>query len=351
LSILASLWHMHFRITRPVDSRGRSPSSAGSNTSIPSDKTSLLHAKDSSTSTRISRLVAIPLAILVMSVMLLATRVVIPDLRDWEAGGTTFWLGATPKDMWPSRLEKEIEPDRSCVTTRNSPCFPSNIEFMCQLLSYWPHIDPLRKVMPEQAGISGRKAVRRLEARFRGPFNYQPPITTATIPSAQIADTLSELATYWFEANTHNCIKKKVNFCYYNNIQYSVEALQPVVFVRCNPNKAEDLLRFPRLDRGPGAFPLVDLDRSILNKSSNNALYPALEWIDLPEATFGLSSIGAVVPLHVNNRCTMGRLNTKGFLLERSNGSLRLSYQLVYLWAVSNYARWYASLEPNQAKH
>ncbi|KAG4428127.1 hypothetical protein IFR05_016390 [Cadophora sp. M221] len=138
--------------------------------------------------------------------------------------------------------------------------------------------------MPEQISLLGSRALRKMEVRFRGPFDYQPPLTSATAPSAQIADALAELAMYWSEANINNCATKK-----------------PVVFVRCNSNGLNDTLRFPRLDRGPGQFPLVNFDSNILNTSHENTSSP-VTWVELPQELFGSSSIGAVVSLTDNDQ-------------------------------------------------
>lgn len=295
VSLIASIWHIHSRI--PRGHRIRSPSPA----SFASDERSFILAKDTSVDFGRLSLTTISLIVCVSGLLLVnPTKVVIPDLRGWQAGGTNFWLNSTLEDMWPSRLEKEMESDRSCAAADKSLCFPSNIEPMGRLLSYWPHIDKPRKVMPEQVGILGRSAVRTLQVRYRGPFNYQPPLTSATIPSAQIADVLSELATYWSEANTRNCVKSKKNFCYYNDIEYAVAALQPVVYVKCNQNKVDDTFRFPRIDKDSAEFPLADFE-VIFDKSTGKKSIPDVRWIDLPKDAFGTSSIGVAVSVPQND--------------------------------------------------
>lgn len=198
----------------------------------------------------------------------------------------------------------------SCASTQNDTCFPSNHDLLAQeLFSYWPSVNSqtpysnLGQLMPENTLIVGRQALHRLAIRFRGPFVFSPDITAATTPSSIISDLLSQTAKLWAVANNNFCAREtSPNFCYYNDIFYSIEALQPVAYVRCNQNPVNGTLQFPVLDRGLG-FPLVDLENSTLGSrewfasATGNGTTTGLTWISLPEATFGQSTIGAVVAL------------------------------------------------------
>lgn len=157
--------------------------------------------------------------------------------------------------------------------------------------------------MPENTLLSGRQALHKLAVRFRGPFVYSPDITVATTPSSIIADVLSTTAKYWALANTEFCAHgMSPKFCYYNDITYSIDALQPITFVKCNQNSVNDTLQFPRLDLGP-EFPLVNLENKTLGSadwfasSTRNGSTTNLTWISLPENRFGPLSIGAVAAL------------------------------------------------------
>ena len=234
----------------------------------------------------------------------------LPTLRDWSGGGTVFYLNATIGELWPTQLDTMSPAELSCSVSQNNSCFPSNHNLLAdELLSYWPSYWPqtedygLSQVMPENTLLSGRHALRKLAIRFRGPFEYQPPITAATIPMAAIGDALTKISRYWAIANTYECSYGKPSFCFYNDISYSVSALQPVTFVRCVPNTANDTLQFPRLDQGLENFPVVEFTNSTIgtldwfNIVTGNGLNPSLSFVELPSASFGLSSIGAVVAL------------------------------------------------------
>ena len=295
LLVLASIWHMNSTMAQAWDDQHWRVLSG--DTQVPDRSESL------APNSGLVRLTSGLLLLSCLSVMLLAPRAMIPELRNWEGGGTAFWLNSTRADLWPLRLDEMKDPP-SCLASNN--CLAPSIDGIGELLSYWPQTSSHLNVMPEQISLIGKGALRRMEVRFRGPFDYQPPLTSATIPSAQIADALAELAMYWSEANVNNCAAKKVNFCYYNDIEYSVETLQPVVFVRCNSNDPNDTLRFPRLDQGPTQFPLVDLDKRLLNTTLEDASSP-ISWIELPQESFGPSSIGAVVSLP-SNESKIGQL-------------------------------------------
>lgn len=234
-----------------------------------------------------------------------------PTLQDFNGGGTSFYL---PTGLWPLNLEKMDPSDVACSSSSTDSCFLSNSHLISdELLSYWPTSWPqtddynLPQVMPEQTLIAGRHALRELAIRFRGPFIYQPDLTVATTPSAVVAETVASLAKYWTITQTATCAVGKPAFCFYKNIVFSVEAFQPVAFVKCNPNSVNSTLKFSRIDQGTGSFPLLDFDNITFptqdwySKTTNNSSDPSLTWVELPQAKFGLSSIGAVVALPWRN--------------------------------------------------
>ncbi|KAE8441931.1 hypothetical protein EG329_004139 [Mollisiaceae sp. DMI_Dod_QoI] len=233
-----------------------------------------------------------------------------PVLRDWPAGGTVFWLNATAHDLWPLRLDQVAIPDLPCNYSQNVSCFPPSYSLLANgLLSLWPS-DSLTapddgtqpQVMPERVLISGHHSVQTMATRFRGPLIYQPELTVATAPSAMIADAVSQIERYWFIANTFQCIRHS-GFCYYNDIIQSIDAMQPVTYVRCSASNVNAAVRFSRLDQGARNYPLVEYNSTVIgsrqwfDSSTANGTTPSLSWVELSEADFGRSSIGAVVAL------------------------------------------------------
>ncbi|KAE9365602.1 hypothetical protein N431DRAFT_488715 [Stipitochalara longipes BDJ] len=234
-----------------------------------------------------------------------------PVLRNWPGGGTVFWLNATSQELWPSHLDGVAAPDLPCTSSQNTSCFPPNYSLLAsEMLSFWPSNSflsadggTIARLMLEKASISGRHSIHTLEARFIGPFVYHPYLTSATTPSAAIADALSQVARYWDNANSHQCSVGKTCFHYYNDILYTVNAMQPLTYVRCSASDINGTVQFPRLDQGIEKYPLVNYSSSTIGSqqwfdvATGNGSYPGLSWVELPEATFGRASVGAITAL------------------------------------------------------
>lgn len=232
----------------------------------------------------------------------------LPVLRDWPAGGTSFWLNATEQALWPLRLDKVAPADLPCISAQDTLCFPGNHNTLADgLLSLWPLDDEsgpdrggLAKVMPEKILISGRESMHTMQVRFRGPFVYQPELTVATTPMSAVSDASSNLEKYWFLANAFQCHSGRARFCYYKDFSCSIMAKQPVTYVKCSTSNISETPRFPRLEN---PYPLVDYvsdnigTREWFDQSTGNGSHTSLSWVDLPEADFGATSIGAVVAL------------------------------------------------------
>jgi hypothetical protein len=230
-----------------------------------------------------------------------------PVLQNWQAGGTVFWLNATSQALWPSNLDKAASQDLPCTPSQNASCPSSNYNiYTGELLSLWPSSVPayvdgwaIPQVMAEKVLIPGPQSLKTLEVRFRGPFIYQPYITTATSPSAAISDAVSQIGKYWLVASQHQCSYGKQRFCYYNDIVYAVETIQPVTFVRCSASNVNATVQFPRLDQALGNYPLIAYSNTTIGSQQwFDALTrngPSVSWIELPDTYFGRSSAGVVV--------------------------------------------------------
>ena len=235
----------------------------------------------------------------------------LPVLRNWPAGGTELWLNATYQELWPSKLNEVAISDIPCSSSQGVSCFPDSYDALADgLFSLWPpspysSLDggTLSKVLPEKALVGARQSVHTMDVRFKGPFVYQPELTTATTPLAAIADATSHLEKYWFIANAIQCRARKARFCNYKDLFCSIKAMQPVTYVRCSASDINSTAQFPRLDQAAGRYPLVDYEGHAIgsqqwfDQSTKNGSNPNLSWVDLPEAQFGKASIGALVAL------------------------------------------------------
>ncbi|KAI4158998.1 MAG: hypothetical protein LQ342_006971 [Letrouitia transgressa] len=235
----------------------------------------------------------------------------LPELRDWPAGGTTFYLNATSQDLWPTVLTETAASDIPCSAFENASCFPSSYDSLAEtLLSLWPrftHLEPDRgdvsSVMPEKATVMARRSAHVMEVRFKGPFLYQPELTAATTPLGAVSDAASQLARYWFSANARQCSAGIARFCFYKDLSSSIKAAQPVTYVRCSGSNITQPLQFPKVDQAAGSYPVFEYQNRTygsqrwFDQSTNNSLTASLDWIDLPEAQHGSTSLGAVIAL------------------------------------------------------
>jgi hypothetical protein len=224
-----------------------------------------------------------------------------PTLGDWPAGETSFWLNATAQELWPSTLS----------LTGNETCTDSSETETCGSLGtwasladnffkYWGH-EALGNIraMPESAQIPGEVSIRTLNARFRGPFTlYQPEITTATVQPAAIANVVNTIRQIWLRANGARCYSggggiREQNFCTYQDITWSVDALQPAVYVACNGGNSTAAPEFPTLASGTDKPTLVEY--AVNSTDSFGSAASSITWVDLSGQELIRASVGALV--------------------------------------------------------
>ena len=99
LLVLASVWHLNSTMSHAWNDQHWRVLSG--DTQVPDRSESL------APSSCLVRLTSGLLLLFCLSVMLLAPRAMIPELRNWDGGGTTFWLTLTRADLWPLRLDEK----------------------------------------------------------------------------------------------------------------------------------------------------------------------------------------------------------------------------------------------------
>lgn len=233
-----------------------------------------------------------------------------PTLRDWPSGGTSFYVKAAFKQLFPVVLDEVPSSELACTgNSDDTQCFPSNYNLLIsEILSHWPPSSQaealnLAPVVPENTLLAGRSSLRRLSNRLKGGFFYNPELTVATTSMAFVGDILAVLAKSWFIANQSLCARGKTpSFCYYRDITNSVEIPQPITYVLCQGNAINSPLAFPRIDQG-SQHPLVHLDNKTyeskewFDSTTLNSSIPSLTWTSLPPSEFGSTSLGAIVAL------------------------------------------------------
>jgi hypothetical protein len=223
-----------------------------------------------------------------------------PTLGDWPAGETTFWLNATAEELWPSTLS--LTNNKTCT---RSPKTCGNLSAWTSLadnfFKYWGH-EALGNIraMPESVQIPGEVSIRTLNARFRGPFTlYQPEITTATVQPDAIANVVNTIRQIWLRANGARCYSagggiREQNFCTYQDITWSVDALQPAVYVACHGESSTVTPKFPTLASETDQPSLVEYAVNLTNDSLGSAISP-ITWVDLSDQKLKRASVGAII--------------------------------------------------------
>lgn len=226
-----------------------------------------------------------------------------PTLGDWSAGETSFWLNATAQELWPSTLSLT---DNETCTNSSETCagLGTWTSLADNFFKYWGHEATGNiRAMPESAQIPDTVSIRTLNARFRGPFTlYQPEFTTATVQPAAIADVVNTIRQIWLRANGARCYStggiRERNFCTYQDITWSVDALQPVVYVACNGGNSTVAPKFPTLASGTDQPALVEYAVNLTTDSSGSNA-SSITWVDLSGRDLSRASVGAVVTPNV----------------------------------------------------
>lgn len=230
----------------------------------------------------------------------------------WSAGGTKFFINASATDLWPTMLDGSWVPKSCNLDTEDPSCPSGNWQVLGQnYLAYFPELnaDIYAGTLPETTRIAGRKSVRELYTRSRGPYDlYANSFTVATTQSSVIADALSEAGRLWTIA-AKNIKGSRWRFEYRLDAYYKVTARQPLVRTRCIEysvsqfnNPGNYLLFYSLSDTGTyrskGEFPVeayvneTALERVQLAFESS---VPQLLWFALPEAEYGNATIGAAI--------------------------------------------------------
>lgn len=230
-----------------------------------------------------------------------------PVIQEWPAGGTLFYMNTAWNEIYPSVINGTIELEQElCTNIYNDSCSTRNYNLIAEeLLSHWPTNEDVAKVMPENTLISGLHSLRNLAIRFVGPFTYNPPLSVATVPMSNVADALARIANYWTLANHSKCYTKTGGYCYYNDLTFSVETLQPVTYTSCLSSTGGPQLRFPNLNATiPNSGPVVleniyENPKPWFNSSQENSTLAGLQWVELPQ--FSGSSVGVITTLANTN--------------------------------------------------
>ncbi|KEF55957.1 uncharacterized protein A1O9_07537 [Exophiala aquamarina CBS 119918] len=235
-----------------------------------------------------------------------SATVMTPVLTEWPAGNIRFTLNATKEELWPSFLSEATISDMEPYTSASAPGSTDTTwkSIADNMLRFWGH-ETLGGVfaLPESAKVAGKSSVRTLNSRLRGPLTlYQPEYTATTIQTAITADALNALRLDWFPANAYRCTwagyRLTRGICTYQDIHWSINTHQPVVYTACTRTSTMTATSFPTLARGEDGPKAATVNiNSNFDKDSGNS--SALEWIDLEGPEFSRTSVGVLVSTNI----------------------------------------------------
>ena len=160
-----------------------------------------------------------------------------PRLDWWPAGGTDFWI-ALPQDiLYSTNASSSQVPTNCTIETGDLRCPSAGWQTLAQnYMLYYQSIprDGPAGYLPDEVQIPGAKAVRNLKAVNRSPsFQFNFPMTTATVGSSSVTDGLVQLGRLWAWAAFNCRVTPHERFWSRLDVTYTVLAQQPIVSARC----------------------------------------------------------------------------------------------------------------------
>ena len=160
-----------------------------------------------------------------------------PRFNWWPAGGTDFWIALPQDELYSTNASSSQVSIHCMVATGDLSCPSVGWQTLAQnymfSYSYIYRNGPLG-YLPDTVQVPGAKAIRSLWATNRAPnFQFMTSMTVASVGSSSIADGLVELGRLWAWAAFFCRDELHERFWSRRDVNYSVQAWQPVVFARC----------------------------------------------------------------------------------------------------------------------
>lgn len=165
-----------------------------------------------------------------------------PRLDYWPAGGTDFWIALPQDELYSTNASSSQVPTSCMVEASGLGCPSSGWQSLAQ--NYMSSYQSIRKdgYLPDTVQVPGAKAVRSLRAATRAPaFQFDAPMTVATIGSSSIADGLVELGRLWAWAASNWRKEFHERFWSRLDVTFRVIAQQPIVATRCAPHNLSSI--------------------------------------------------------------------------------------------------------------
>ena len=232
-----------------------------------------------------------------------------PRIDDWPAGGTQFFLGATPQQLFPLQVNSSDMFPYCLGDHGYDECPSGNWRDLGDTnAEHWTRFSIASNDYPEVISLSSESAVRHLYHTAKTGL-YGDRFTLATTQHAGLANALVDISRLWVIA------AEKVGrgrFTSQRDVSFTIDgpgAQQPITLVSCAPMRIKNsrLLvsyQFPRIDSleayegNDEEFPTARDNFTLSDVSYLETLdEPRLDWTHLPDSIFGGNSIGAVISI------------------------------------------------------
>ena len=252
-----------------------------------------------------------------------------PRLDSWEAGGTDIVLDTTREKLWPDEMTAGAIPKSCSIIDMNTTCISRGWEDTGrQLISYFPTMMDTKDTTPESYRLSDRQSIRDVSIRTTavGVYGWKQAYTTTSMST--IANAVSSNGQLWAiaAANFNGCTKRFRRFMWRKDAKYTIKSVkQPSTVVLCNSYGQLTLERIEfarKLNQNMMAFPTGEAlcDEKPVKEKTNTLLTdwheleqqqmglvqrfmeksstrPELQFVSLPNSTFGQVSIGALASI------------------------------------------------------
>lgn len=254
-----------------------------------------------------------------------------PRLDDWSAGGTSFWLGATPSTMFPAIINDSTALAHCAQETADVACPHHGWEVINeQHFESWPQLKAMG-LIPGSVRMSSAYATREHFIGTRKPDDvdaramYYGCRTLSTVPMAATADGLISTFRLWAVAAANT--EREKRYWTRKDVKFTVRTQQPVVMSRCRwkgvPAPVNLTAEFPVLS----TFDMDDMGidvqvytvnrqhtnytQSVTNSLLSNGSVPQLHWYterDLHSLQVATNSTINAVVVFPRNKYTNGSI-------------------------------------------
>ena len=225
----------------------------------------------------------------------------VPQIQDWPAGGTSLFLNGTKDDFWPVELvanPAQISMCSSSAGTRYGICPSGGYHSLWSHYAKLDHSTFTNVVPPYAKDLSGNRyywSIASMQPVSTGTISLGSPHGNCFIvqPHLSVSVLLDQLMQDWWSAllSTKRFNERNVD----DRQAVSSNILNPLVNVHCSPAEllpsSNHTIQFPTFESAQ-PFQTQDIAGSVISNQPTNHLQ--FSWVPLP-ASYESVSTGAVL--------------------------------------------------------